>query len=273
MDVYADLLKWRKKAKRAPNAPFASEHIPAWMAGALRMRLQHDPQHAFDPLVLDAVKADRNLEVETAIAIALLWRRELKDKLTEMLREGRTELPPEYATTIQPLLRNMLATAMADALLRDAAAIDFALAYDAAVPYISRWATGHAGELVDHLATTDQKTLGALGAQVGGGQLTLDEGVTKLSALWSTERAGVIAATEVTAAFHAASELLVATCAMANVDTEMIWQTARNEMVCKVCRPLDGQPESVWRPIAPNGPPQHISCRCKVLVQRRKMGA
>lgn len=40
------------------------------------------------------------------------------------------------------------------------------------------------------------------------------------------------------------------------------WSTERDGRVCPICRPLDGQPESVWVERFPSGPKAHDMCRC-----------
>jgi len=41
-----------------------------------------------------------------------------------------------------------------------------------------------------------------------------------------------------------------------------VWRTAMDDRVCKICRPLDNQPGTVWTASFPAGPPAHINCRC-----------
>ena len=49
-----------------------------------------------------------------------------------------------------------------------------------------------------------------------------------------------------------------------SVTIEMVWNTERDNLVCKWCRPLDGEPESVWGLVFPDGPgpDTHKNCRC-----------
>ncbi len=43
---------------------------------------------------------------------------------------------------------------------------------------------------------------------------------------------------------------------------QAVWSTARDDLVCPVCRPLDKKPESEWPESLRNGPPAHTRCRC-----------
>jgi hypothetical protein len=44
----------------------------------------------------------------------------------------------------------------------------------------------------------------------------------------------------------------------------LLWQTEKDDSVCPVCKPLDGQPESVWQEKFIGGPPAHPNCRCQL---------
>jgi hypothetical protein len=40
------------------------------------------------------------------------------------------------------------------------------------------------------------------------------------------------------------------------------WESEGDDRVCKICRPLNRTPESVWSRQFPSGPPAHPRCRC-----------
>jgi hypothetical protein len=48
------------------------------------------------------------------------------------------------------------------------------------------------------------------------------------------------------------------------VSIELYWETERDDRVCSRCSPLQGQPESVWGQVFPDGPgpAAHPRCRC-----------
>lgn len=81
--------------------------------------------------------------------------------------------------------------------------------------------------------------------------------------LFGAERAELIGVTETTAAHSAAERGVID---LHNRFTGRIllahWVTERDERVCPICRPLDGQPEYLWRERFPWGPPAHARCRC-----------
>lgn len=81
--------------------------------------------------------------------------------------------------------------------------------------------------------------------------------------LFGAERAELIGVTETTAAHSAAERGVID---LHNRFTGRIllahWVTEHDERVCPICRPLDGQPEYLWRERFPWGPPAHARCRC-----------
>lgn len=52
-----------------------------------------------------------------------------------------------------------------------------------------------------------------------------------------------------------------------------VWITERDERVCPICAPLDGQPADAWRDGFPFGPPAHPKCRCHLEYQERREAA
>lgn len=45
------------------------------------------------------------------------------------------------------------------------------------------------------------------------------------------------------------------------------WVTERDEKVCPICQPLDGQAEPNWRAVFAAGPPAHPNCRCYIRYE------
>ena len=75
-------------------------------------------------------------------------------------------------------------------------------------------------------------------------------------------RAEVIATTEVTRAYSAATNETQALLNETGLQMERVWNTQNDELVCPICGPLNQQPESVWAGEFPEGPPAHPNCRC-----------
>jgi hypothetical protein len=76
-------------------------------------------------------------------------------------------------------------------------------------------------------------------------------------------RAEIIAVTEITNAKAMVIIQIQAILAEQGIQTQLIWVTAQDELVCSKCRPLNGQPQSVWN----TPPPAHPYCRCSLRLE------
>ncbi len=139
---------------------------------------------------------------------------------------------------------------------------------------VADWAFQHTMHLVREssplfkqtLTDTDKKNLrGSLASWIETGG-TFPELVTKIQeGTWmSHSRAATIAATEATRAY---AEGALATWRESGVIDQKRWSTARDEIVCPVCRPLDGVTvglnELFFTDLGEvDGPPAHVNCRC-----------
>lgn len=84
---------------------------------------------------------------------------------------------------------------------------------------------------------------------------------TVISKVFNRGRAAGVATTETTAVASFAAELAVGVSSTRGRGEGDTWFTV-GPSACDVCRPLHGQPRSVWSRIFPMGPPAHPSCRC-----------
>lgn len=53
---------------------------------------------------------------------------------------------------------------------------------------------------------------------------------------------------------------------------EDIWVTAKDDLVCPICMPMDKKPRSIWSRYFPNGPDAHERCRCWIQYANQKRG-
>jgi SPP1 gp7 family putative phage head morphogenesis protein len=79
-------------------------------------------------------------------------------------------------------------------------------------------------------------------------------------------RAERIAVTETTRLAEIAERAAVQTLQNAGVAIRRKWQTAEDERVCPICRPLNDRPEHEWPSAYRNGPPAHVNCRCRAVI-------
>ncbi len=76
-------------------------------------------------------------------------------------------------------------------------------------------------------------------------------------------RAEIIAVTETTNAKAMVMMAIQKILAEQGVQTQLIWVTAQDELVCTKCRPLNGQAKGVWQ----TPPPAHPYCRCTLRLE------
>lgn len=67
---------------------------------------------------------------------------------------------------------------------------------------------------------------------------------------------------ETTRAQHAGGEAGIE--ATVGISTDDVWRTERDERVCPICKPMDGQLRRNWPWRFSDGPPCHPRCRCSI---------
>jgi hypothetical protein len=92
--------------------------------------------------------------------------------------------------------------------------------------------------------------------------MTRGDLVSLLEPAFGEARANMIAVTEVTRAYSAATNQYQGMALDYGVEMRRVWFTLRDSLVCPICGPLHGMPESVWEIQYPDGPPAHPNCRC-----------
>lgn len=134
--------------------------------------------------------------------------------------------------------------------------VDFALVNEA----VREWASRYSYELVRGITDTTRDALQrAVADWVQSGQ-PLDALAEQLAPLFGETRARMIAVTEVTRAFAEGNR---ETWRASGIVGGMRWNTARDELVCPICEPLDGQEDALDGDFHGNGPPPaHVNCRC-----------
>ncbi len=99
----------------------------------------------------------------------------------------------------------------------------------------------------------------------------ISPGSASTSFLFSPGRAASASITEVTRTGSQADRIAARTIgARLAVRTVGIWQTAKDDLVCPICRPLHGRQEfgpNGWAARVPGGSPAHIGCRCEIVYR------
>lgn len=134
----------------------------------------------------------------------------------------------------------------------------------------SVWARSYSYDLVRGLTDTTRNVIrNAVSSFQETPDMTRRELVGLLDPAFGRNRAEAIAVTEVTRAHSAGMSQYQQRLAGQGVEMEKVWNTLADELVCPICGPLNGQPESEWRDRYPDGPPAHVRCRCSATLRVR----
>lgn len=83
-----------------------------------------------------------------------------------------------------------------------------------------------------------------------------------LQTVLGDDQATTVAQTETTAATSNGEGIFRDDAKENGKDVQVIWRIDPRSNVCKVCRRLNGRPESEWARLFPLGPPAHPRCAC-----------
>lgn len=210
----------------------------------------------------------RTLEDTIAIVLGAQLAADLEGVLDD-IEAGREPDTDALAKGLALLLIPLLMRAVIDALLREAAimgvGVDMAIVNALAL----EWATQYSGELIRGLTKTTAGILReAMRTYLTTPGMTRAQLAELLQPAFGAQRAGVIAATEVTRAYAEGTREYQRMLARMGIPTVRIWDTAADERVCVICAPNDGQPERDWEPA--DGPPAHPNCRCATHLEVKR---
>lgn len=129
----------------------------------------------------------------------------------------------------------------------------------------SVWAHDLAEDMVEKLDETTAMQLWELIPIWYESYQPTDGLVADVGSIFADSRIQIMTVGALTAAIYEAARLL-----MAHVDEVdyLIWRTKRDERVCPICRPLDGEVSDDKGRFGPDllSPPAHIRCRCEVEI-------
>jgi HK97 family phage portal protein len=270
--VKEELRKWRSKARRAgDDVEFVSEVIPPTLAGMVKAfvgRLGAEEGFRFLKAAPDGRDAVERRLLKRIKAILERW---LGVSATE-IEEGREpdygELGGELRLVLEPELED-IATEVA---IRES--MEVGVQFDPAVINVAAadWARTYSYELIGGLTETTRGVVSrAMQQFIEMAGMTREQLEALLRPAFGEMRASMIAVTEVTRAYSAATRMYANFLEMdAGIRMEGMWNTRNDELVCPVCGPLNGQPESVWRDAFRDGPPAHPFCRCWTTLRKRR---
>jgi HK97 family phage portal protein len=267
-DAIQELARWRDKAaRRGWDVEFEIHSIPGWLAEAVRRRLADGcEREAFAPALrgFSRNKAEEGLRQKIVAVLS-----DYEPAIAKAV--GRGEMPDDKVTEMQNRLISVitasLAAIVADAALADAVEVGVGLDYDDLLLDATSWAQSYTYDLVKGITEKTVAQLQAIIGQVTQGQLAPTDAELLLAPLFGDVRAGMIATTEVTRALSQATEIYTKQLREAGHKIVVRWLTEEDERVCDICGPLDHKLEDVWREVSPDGPPAHVNCRCKTVIE------
>ena len=165
-------------------------------------------------------------------------------------------------------LRAILLPVLAEQVLRQASALVETIgpAFDPALMHVSAatWANKYTAGVIRGLtATTKQVLERAITTYRATPGMTREQLLQLLRPAFGSQRAEVIAITELTRAASQASVFYQEYLSEQGIAMEGVWQTTANERVCPICGPLHGQ-------VTDRLPPAHPRCRCGRTLRRKK---
>lgn len=177
---------------------------------------------------LQAVTADRDVNLVDALAAVSATREPLRIALRDMLLEAGELALADAAQFVSDVVKAVQPTQG-----KPLVSVDWTLI----AAYVIDWVETYSFDLIGGIdATTRARLASVISAwiEVGG---TMPELIEELTPLFGPVRAEMIAATEITRAYSQAS--IIAWRASGVVE-RMVWLTANDEIVCPVCAPLGG---------------------------------
>lgn len=218
---------------------------------------------AADPREMAEKRMQKALE-----ALFLKWGREAADKIKAGQSLSEADIEAELSRVIEPQLVEV-ATQEG---LRIAAEIG--VQFDPAIVNLraSEWAARYQFDLVKSLTDTTRKVLqNAVSKYASTPGMTIGELEALISPAFGTERANLIAQTEITRAAQAGIEIEKAELDSMGIKMERVWNSVNDMLVCPlICAPLHRKPEAEWHDRYPIGPPAHPGCRCSTTLRSVK---
>jgi SPP1 gp7 family putative phage head morphogenesis protein len=271
--LFAEIARWRDKAARlGGDCTFNSDIIPEWLEREIKQAIGLvGPVDAFRFLKqaetdIDTTEAriERNvrkvLREFQAIFVAAILAGEQPDynALSEALR---AVIRPELAslTTAEALRLSAEIGIEFDPAVINAQAVEFARNYSFE---LVQGLTDTTRKVVQEAIATFFETPGATQEDI---ERAMRESLgDELEPAFSASRARAIAITETTRAAAEGTNELQRLFSADGIQMIRVWHTRNDELVCPICGPLNGQPESVWSVQFPAGPPAHPNCRCSI---------
>lgn len=213
-----------------------------------------------------AAKKKMTTQEKKVYAALLTVMSEASDEFADAILRGEPVALSDFDDEMLDQLRPMLRDIMEESIYAGQEDVGVPLGEGVASTRASEWAEEHAGELIDGLADTTREIVGgAVSEYLAGNEMTIGDLVDALAPAFGEARAESIAVTEVTRAAAAGMGAFKDEAEKLGVRLERVNNTNYDDLVCPICEPLNGAPESEWED--PQGPPWHPRCRCFITFK------
>ena len=207
--------------------------------------------------------AERRIKRKLAAVLAKYQRR-----AAQAVRRGESfnydGMADELRAAVLPEMRNLTV----DNTMRLSAEVGISFDPSVINTEALRWAREYTYDLVRGLNNTTRDQLReATSAFMQTPGLTIGDVESLIEPTFGPVRAEMIAVTETTRAYSMATNRMNDLLQADGVPTVRVWNTMNDELVCPVCGPLEGAPESEWSRQFPSGPPAHPNCRCSTSIR------
>jgi len=165
-----------------------------------------------------------------------------------------------YTGALLPELQGVYMAALEET----AAQVGVGFAWDIANERAISWARQYSYELVRGINGTSQQWLTSAITDFYNANLSYDELIKRVATVFGPARAESIAVTEVTRAASAGAMEFQRELNEMGMTTVEVWQTARDDVTCPICAPLQSKKRGDgWD----SPPPAHPRCRCFVTIE------
>jgi len=259
-----DLQAWRGKVRKYGKAKsFVSDAILPGVKALVTQRMTEDVDTAFDFLkAADMTAAEAALQKRIAKVL-----RTYEGEIVSQVEAGGAVNYDGLSAELRKALLLAFVAIITEQVLREAVSLGVDVDPAEVNSEALRWSREYVDGLVAGIISTTRKAVDKAKEAKDG--LTGAELAALLAFTFSAARADLIGTTEVTRAYAQAVRIYQGMLGVFGIQTVRIWETARDERVCGVCGPLDGQPQSAWGAF-PDGPPAHPNCRCQSHVERMR---
>lgn len=198
--------------------------------------------------------------------------KEYLNKAARAIEQGEQFDYAGMADDLQAAIQPELSAMVVDTAL--GVSVDVGIGFDPTIinTHALEWARNYSYELVTGLTETTRRQIAEVQRSfIETPGMTQGDMEKLLEPAFGPVRAEMIATTEATRAFSEATNEIQQLVNQTGLQMVRVWQTQNDEIVCDLCGPLNGRPETEWAAYGADmsGPPRHVRCRCSSSLTAR----